>query len=245
MRSPKRIKRRVFQVCDNCGAWRETTAAGNQHPLSQFYADYDHRFFLEQHLACPLPPRSKKSGFGVSARYNDEPGFVPPDPAKEWQPSDCPAYRPPVKPVSKVVLPLRKKVLLGWWTSNNIGGFGDEAWEFQPSGRGSLILTPIFDVNQILAYDFEWRLSDSARLSLKLSLPPAAPIHAIFFREGTWSIKVSHDINEYGERRVLLKFLRKQQPFTLHQREPDYLENYLKRLSSPQGKAFQERYRST
>jgi hypothetical protein len=218
---------RVFQICERCGAWRETTKAQHHlRPLGQVFVDYDHRFFLEEHFRCPYTPKSRKASYGISMLRESDRGFRLPDPAKEWKPEHCAQYKPRRRPSVKVRQPISERDLIGWWITNNFGGLQDEAWRFKANDSGIIVMLPIHDSQK---FAFRWRLTSRCKVSLRLSGRGKSPVFLFFF-EGTGTFKVTDEINEYGEKRTILTIQSDERVIRLSKRPDDFWEKYMERM---------------
>jgi len=120
MNAPRR-----FAVCQSCGSWKEICD-----DVLAFFADYDMRFFIEQHISkCP---HSGKFSPVISVS-EDDPGFQPLSPSKKWQPISCPGYRPQQRPKWFRYSDNIAGRLLGIWVEEN-----DNCLVMLPDGEGIL-----------------------------------------------------------------------------------------------------------
>ncbi|HWF17792.1 MAG TPA: hypothetical protein VG754_00910 [Verrucomicrobiae bacterium] len=144
---------RTFSVCQGCGAWKETSAN-----ILEFFADYDMRFFIEQHATrCPATGAPAV----LIAVSEDDANYRPLSTEKQWKPESYPGYRPPQKPRSirhTTDIPER---LLGIWATSHFGSHSDESLVFFPDGTGIL---EYWNVGFAGYQNFCWRLDGQERL---------------------------------------------------------------------------------
>lgn len=190
---------RSFSVCQGCGAWRETS--GN---VLQLFADYDMRFFIKQHLVrCPATGQPA----ALISVHEDDPGYQPLPPEKQWKPEDCPDYRPQQKPTSKRYTTEVSERLIGIWTNDSFGSHSDECLVFFRDGKG---IIEYWNFGFAGYERFRWRLDGEEHLIFDEPEADVAEhgrlINGAFeyFRTDRVYFELLSATNSYGEQRDVL-----------------------------------------
>ncbi len=164
-----------------------------------FFSDYDMRYFIEHHAArCPATGEPAR----LVSVSEDDAGFNPLSPAKEWQPASCPGYRPPQKPTWIRYVDNLPQRLIGIWTTNNFGGHSDESLVIFPDGTG---LIEFWNITFCGHRKFHWKLEKNDHL--RFGTPHDQPTEHGDSSDGAASYLGSHHTyfelllftNSYGE----------------------------------------------
>ena len=122
----------------HCGAWKEVAQPQDGATPFAMFADYDMRFFVEDHLNCICPSRGPDAEVGIACVYEDDPGFETLQPDRQWLPEQCPRYRPPHTPTEVPYKGDPEALLLGIWSNTSFGSHSNEDLVFMPEGEGIL-----------------------------------------------------------------------------------------------------------